>query len=262
MRKFLLFIILFLIFFGCSQVLTKNKYKNETKETNKIPEEAEALQVEKYYLRYFNFQHANSTLREAHLEFMNNDGKRDIQALLLAGEVLPSEFCNNKITIEFDRFVGEFDYNDVFITVDYLGKEQQFNLSRNDKSALQFSCSGIEKITKVFTTRKEAKHVFVGEKEFTLENDLMSDNSCDITKDYNKINLRHPDWYSKKYDETPELRRYMFRPNTVFCDSNDLYTLEEDKESKQCYTHLGKRDVNTLGCKNLEGAIGPGTDNE
>ena len=268
MKKFLLVIFLFLLFFGCNQILTKNKYKNETKavDENKYPQQNDtasySVDQHYYYLRYFNFQHANSTVREAQLEFMNDGGKRDIQALLLAGETVPSIFCNNEISIKFDSFMNDYEYNDVFVTIVYLGKQQQFNLSRDDKSALQFSCSGVEKVKKIFTTRKEAGHVFVGEKEFTLENDLMSDNSCELGKDYNKINLKHQDWYSKKYDETPELRRYMFRPNTVFCMGNDLYTLEEDEESKQCYTHLGKRGADTLGCKNLEGMIGPGNDNE
>ena len=274
--KRLLIIFFFLFLFGCNQILKKDKYKNESIQPSAVssvpdssaPQSAARSSIEPiateeyYYLRYFNFQHANSTLREAQLEFMNNDGKRNIQALLLVGEAINSQFCNSKIAVKFDSFVNDYEFNDVFVTVNYLGKQQQFNLSRNDKSALQFSCTGIEKMAKEFTTKKEAGYIFVGEKGFTLENDLMSDNSCDINKEYNKVMLKHQDWYSRKFDTQPELRRYMFRPNTVFCIGNDLYTLEEDEESKQCYTHLGKRGVDTLGCRNLEGAIGPGNDNE
>jgi len=191
---------------------------------------------------------------------MNNDEKRNTQALLLPGENVSSSFCNNEITVKFEDFTS-LDYNTATITVNYLGKSEQFNLSRDDKSALQFSCSGVNKIEKLFTTRKESNHVFIGEKEFTLENDLMSDNSCKLGDKYNKIKLRHQEWYSQKFDNDSELRRYMFRPNTVFCIGDDMYSLEEDEYSKQCYTYLGKRNANALGCKNLEGLIGSGDDN-
>ncbi len=264
--KFLPIIFVFLLFFGCSYVLTKNKNKNETvsnisQSTDKSAlESSNYIETGVYYLRYFNFEHANSTMREAHLEFMSNAGKRSIQVLLLPGETVSSSFCNNKITVKFDDFTS-LDYNIATITVDYLGKSTLFNLSREDKSALQFSCSGINEIKKLFDARKESNHIFVGEKEFTLENDLMVDSSCELGKRYDNITIRHQDWYSNKFDDQPYIRRYMFRPNTIFCTSESMYTLEEDVDSKQCYTILGKRNSNTVGCKNLEGLIGSEPEN-
>ena len=53
--------------FGCNYLLTKNKYKNETIVDNNRVQINKSAEIEHYYLRYFNFQHANSSLREAQL---------------------------------------------------------------------------------------------------------------------------------------------------------------------------------------------------
>ena len=252
--KFIFLFTIFLLLFGCNYILTKKSTEKllstvenlSAKESNTVPDS--------YYLRYYNFQHANSTTREAQLEFMDGDSKQ-IQAILLSGESFSSSFCNNQITVKFEGFT-DLDYNFANITINYLNKTTQFNISRNNNDGLEFYCNNITQKRKMFSTRKEAKHVFVGEKEFTLENDLFSDNSCDLGKKYKEIKLEHNYWYSLNFNSQPELRRYMFRPNTVFCIGSSMYVLEEDNESRQCYTMLGKRDPETTGCKNLEGVMG------
>lgn len=259
MKKILALLLFFFLLFGCNSILAKARYKTEVSNQqgaeNASNGSLPAAPSGYYYLRYYNFQHANSTTREAQLEFLDSTGTRNIQALLLEGESVSSEFCSNSIKATFTGFLSP-DYNTIVVAVDYLNKTEVFNVSRNDGAVMVFSCGGVAKSEIRLETKAEARRVFVGEKEFTLENDFMVDNSCALGRRYNKVVLAHQDWHSKKFDDDASLRRYMFRPNTVFCIGGDMYVLEEDEYSNQCYTHLGKRNADTVGCRNLEGAIG------
>ncbi len=242
--------------FGCSFVLTKNMpLPSPPSVVSDVREETQDL----LYLRYFTFQHANSTERQAQLELLNASGQRTIQALLLQGESFDVDVCGTGAVIYFGNFLDVPDYDRVGVSVTMRGRTTQFNLSRNDGSALLLSCAGVTKTTRTFSTRNEAPLVIVGEKRFSIVNDTMTDTWCYVRSSVREGELNrlaHQDWYSRNYDGS-NLRRYMFRPNTYICDGNtDYFLAEDDLSSKQCYTYLGRRPSDSVGCRNLEGLMG------
>lgn len=253
MRALVAFLALSLLFFfGCSYILTKNDVSAPGVPTP--TEETISHSGDTFYLRYFNFQHANSTTREVQLEILNLDGTRKIQVLLLPGESFRFKSCGINKTIRFSGF-NDFAFDSVNLTITYSGASERFNLSRADESVLTISCEPALKTIHTFTDRREAPLVFVGEKSFVIADDIMTDSSCETLSSPVPVReLSHSDWYSKNYDQQ-YIRRYMFRPNTIFCYGGTKYILQEDEDSKQCYTYLEKRPADSIGCRNLEGML-------
>lgn len=261
--QLLVFFSLFL-FFGC----TGNKFLDKNMDTF-VPDrllagnsssvvlgssQLENVSEDHFSLRYYGFEQMGG-VDLVKLESYSNNGSKEFQAVLYENETISLPYCDHGMKLTVDKIItcdNSLCQRGVKIIVSTSSLPSARELLEN--STLEVSCSSLQVLNKTnntITLPEEASLVYVGQKIFVKDGDLLRDSSCPSSVNYDNIRVLPYNFMGKPEFADFGLKRYLFRPNTLVCNGSDIYFLKEDQYSKQCNTWLGKRNPESTGCRNM-----------